>query len=158
MESRTSMFGHLQVLPPCFPSSQNDRISENLHLDSVPPWLPWRPRETTTQWHHSVLCNILPRGREGRAQKRMNGSFSSNLPSAGLSPPRCQWGWFGLSKLVNPTGKGPAQPFSPGLSLEKPSIHVLWWRVCMRACHCLCLPRRSQARQRVDTYSSFVAL
>lgn len=102
MKSGTSMSGHLQVLPPLVPSSQNHRISENLFFDSVPPWLPGRPRETTIQRHQSVvLCNIVPQGREERAWKRMNGGFFSNLPLAGLSPQRCQWQWSGLSELVS---------------------------------------------------------
>lgn len=155
MESGTSMSGRLQVLPPLLPSSQNHCISGNLLLDSVPPWLPGRPRETTIRWHQSiVLCNILPWGREERARKRMNGSFFSNLPPAGPSPQRCQWGWSGLSELVSPAGKGPVQPFGPGLGLEKPSIHVL----CLRAFHSFCLPSKSQARQRPDAYSSLLAL
>lgn len=142
MESGTSMSGHLQVLPSLFPISQNHCISESLPLNSVPPWLPGRPKETTIQWHQSVvLCNILPwgvGGGEERVQKSVNGGFFSNLPPAGPSPQRCQWGWSGLSELVSPAGKGPVQPFSPGLSLEKPSIHVLWWRVCLRAFHGFC--------------------
>ena len=136
MEPGKSMSGHLQAPPPLFPSSQNHCISKNLLLDSVPPWLPGRPRETTVQWHQNVvLCNILPQGREERTQMKTNGSFSSNLPWVGLSPQRCQWGWSGLYDHTGPAGKSPVQPFSPRLGLEKPFIHILWWREYMRAFH-----------------------
>lgn len=88
----------------------------------------------------------------------MDGSFSSSLPS-GPSPQRFQCRWPRLSELGGWAWLGKV-PFSPPGqdSLEKPFILVLWWRVCMRAFHCFCLPSRAQARQRLDTYPPLLAL
>lgn len=99
MGSRRSMSGRLRAPPPQLPSSWNQRISENLLLDSVPPRPPQGPRVTTTPWHPSVvLCNIQPQVGTGK-QRRTNGCFSLIHPPAGPSPKRCQSIWCQWSKL-----------------------------------------------------------
>ena len=99
MGSGRSMSGRLRAPPPQLPSSWNQRISENLLLDSVPPRPPQGPRVTTTPWHPSVvLCNIQPQVGTGK-QRRTNGCFSLIHPPAGPSPKRCQSIWCQWSKL-----------------------------------------------------------
>lgn len=99
MGSGRSKSGRLRAPPPQLPSSWNQRISENLLLDSVPPRPPQGPRVTTTPWHPSVvLCNIQPQVGTGK-QRRTNGCFSLIHPPAGPSPKRCQSIWCQWSKL-----------------------------------------------------------
>lgn len=145
----------LAASEPLLPSSWNYRISENLLLDSLPPQPLGGPEGPLSSGIQVLFCAIYSPGREG-TQERRSGSFSSNLPSPGPSPQRCPWP--GLSELRSPAGKSALWLLRPGLSLEKPSTLVLWWRVCMRAFHRFCLPRRSQVRQRLGAYPSSVAL
>ncbi|CAI9170766.1 unnamed protein product [Rangifer tarandus platyrhynchus] len=87
MGSGRSMSGHLRAPPPPPATSWNQRISENLLLDSVPPRPPQGPGVTTTPRRPSVvLCNIQPQVGTGK-RRRTNGCVAPIHPPAGPSPP-----------------------------------------------------------------------
>lgn len=143
MGSGRSMSSRLRAPPPQFPSFWNQRISENLLLDSVPPRPPQGPRVTTTPRHPSVvLCNIQPQVETGK-QRRTNGCFSPIHPPAGPSPQRCQSSWCRWSQLE--------PSWEAGFDLQArtqlgEAIHPrLRLRVHVRAFYCFCLPPWSQA-------------